>query len=77
MCSVCVSVLLLSHTVLSEVYQEKLVTEDELKEIVKDMDLPSQLVIIQCTKPLDVAIKTADTLGAFGHSDEARKLRGW
>ena len=77
MCPVCVSVLL-SHTVLSELYQENLVTEDEVERMKSaDGDLFDQLVPIQCTKPADMVTGTADILVKFGHDEEARPLRGW
>ena len=72
----CVSVLQ-SHTVLSELYQEMLVTEDEVKALEEVEDLPNELISIQCTKPPEVVTRTADVLDTFGHNAEARKLRGW
>ena len=69
--------MLLSHTVLSELYQEKLVTEDEVKRMKEGGDLFYQLIPIQCTKPTEVVTRTADLLAQFGHNDEARQLRGW
>ena len=68
--------MLLSHTVLSELYQEKLVTEDELKRI-KGGDLANRLVLVQCTKPPEVVAKTAIVLDKYGHNEKARQLRGW
>ena len=76
-CPVCVSVLL-SHTVLSELYQERLVTEDEVKRMKGEGgDLPYQLISFQYTKPPDVVTRIADIIAKFGHNDEARQLRGW
>ena len=76
-CPVCVSVLL-SHTVLSEFYQEKLVIEDEVKTIKgKGGGLSDRLVYVQCTKPPEVVAKSASVLDKYGHNKEARKLRGW
>ena len=70
--------MLLSHTVLSELYQEKLVTEDEVKRMKGEGgNLLYQLISIQCTKPLEVVTRTADVFVKFGHNDEARQLRGW
>ena len=74
-CPVCVSVLL-SHTVLSEFYQEKLVIENEVKTM-KGGDLSDRLVYVQCTKPPEVVAKSASVLDKYGHNEEARKLRGW
>ena len=77
MCPVCVSVLL-SHTVLSELYQEKLVTEDEVERMKSaDGDLFDQLVSIQHTKPPDVVTRTTEVLMKFGWNKEAKQLRGW
>ena len=70
--------MLLSHTVLSELYQEKLVTEDELKRMKGEgEDLPYQLIPIQCTKPSEVVTRIVDLMATFGHNEEARQLRGW
>ena len=69
--------MLLSHTVLSELYQEKLVTEDEVKRMKGGGDLFYQLPLIQCTKPPEMVTRTAEFLVKFGHNDEARQLRGW
>ena len=70
--------MLLSHTVLSELYQEKLVTEDEVKRMKGEGGLLSDRVaIVQCTKPADVVAKTAIVLDKNGHNERARKLRGW
>ena len=76
-CPVCVSVLQ-SHTVLSELYQEKLVTEDEVKRM-KGVrwDLSNRVVLIQFTKPPEVVARASIVLDKYGHNEEARKLRGW
>ena len=70
--------MLLSHTVLSELYQEKLVTEDDVKTMKEQGgDLSDRVVFVQCTKPPKVAARTAIVLDKYGHNKEARKLRGW
>ena len=70
--------MLLSHTVLSELYQEKLVTEDEVKRMKgQGGDLSARVVLVQCTKPPEVVAKTAIVLDKYGHNVEARQLRGW
>ena len=75
--SACVSVLI-SHTVLSELYHEKLLTEDEVKRTKgEEGDLLDQLISIQCTKPSEVVTRTAAILAKFGHNEEIRQLRGW
>ena len=74
---VCVSVLL-SHTVLSELYQEKLVTEDEVKRMEKLGGLLSyRVVLVQCTKPPEVLVRTTIVLDKYGHNEAANQLRGW
>ena len=76
-CPVCVSVLL-SHTVLSELYQEKLVTEDEVKRMKGEGELLSdRVVIVQCTKPPEEVARTVNVLDKYGRNEEARQLRGW
>ena len=77
MCPVCVSVLL-SHTVLSELYQEKLVTEDEVKRMKGEgVFLSDRVVRVQFTKPPEVVAKTAIVLDKYGHNEDASLLRGW
>ena len=70
--------MLLSHTVLSELYQEKLVTEDEVKRMKGETRrLSYRVVLDQFTKPPEVAVKTASVLDKHGYNEEARQLRGW
>ena len=70
--------MLLSHTVLSELYQEKLVTEDEVKRMQGEGGLLSdRVVLVQCTKPPEVIARTTNVLDNYGHNEEARQLRGW
>ena len=70
--------MLLSHTVLSELYQEKLVTEDEVERIKGERGgLSDTVVVVQCTKPPEVVARTTNLLDKYGHNDEARRLRGW
>ena len=67
-----------SHTVLSELYQERLVTEDDVKRMRREeWYLHVRLVHVQYTKPPEVVTRTADILDKWGFNDEARKLRGW
>ena len=70
--------MLLFHTVLSELYQEKLVTEDEVKRM-KGLrgSLSTRVVIVQFTKPPEVVARTTIVLDKYGHKEEARWLRGW
>ena len=70
--------MLLSHTVLSELYQEKLVTEDEVKRMKEEgWDLLYQLVPIQYAKPPEVVTRTVAILAKFEYDEEAMQLRGW
>ena len=70
--------MLLSHIVLSELYQEKLVTEDEVKRMKGEGGLLSdKVVLVQCTKPPEVVAKTTNALSRSGHYEEANQLRGW
>ena len=76
-CPVCVSVLQ-SHTVLSELYQERLVTEDEVKGMKGERgSLSDRVVFVQFTKPPEVVVRTVNVLDKYGHNVEARQLRGW
>ena len=70
--------MLLSHTVLSELYQEKLVTEDEVKSMKgKGGSLSARVVLVQFTKPPEVVARTVNVLDKYGHTEAARWLRGW
>ncbi len=67
--------MLLSHTVLSELYQEKLVTEDEVKRMKEEVSYG--VVLVQWAKAPEVIARTANVLDKYGHNKEARCLRGW
>ena len=70
--------MLLSCTVVSELYQEKLLTEDEVKRMkVEGGDLLYQRIPLQCTKPPEMVTRIADVMSKFGHNEEAMQLRGW
>ncbi len=70
--------MLLFHTVLSELYQEKLVAEDEVKRMKGEKgDLSVRVVLVQFTKPPEVVARTVNVLDKYGHNEEARWLRGW
>ena len=70
--------MLLSHTVLSELYQEKLLTEDEVKRMKGEGGfLSDRVVLVQCTKPPEVVARTTNVLDKYGHNKTARRLRGW
>ena len=70
--------MLLSHTVLSELFQEKLVTEDEVKRMKGEGGMLSdRVVLVQFTKPPEVVVRTANVLDKYRHNEEASLLRGW
>ena len=70
--------MLLSHTVLSELYQEKLVTEDEVKRMNGERGpMSARVVIVQFTKPPEVAARSAIVLDKYRYNREASLLRGW
>ena len=69
--------MLLSHTVLSELYQEKLVNEEEVKRMQGEgRFLSDRVVLVQCKKPPEVVARTTNLLDKYGHLEEARLLRG-
>ena len=69
--------MLLSHTVLSELYQKKLVTEDEVERMKGEgRDLSDRLVNVQCTKPPKVVTRTANVLDKYGFNEATKQLRG-
>ena len=54
-----------------------MVTEQEVKELKQDVDLPwHHLVLIQCTKPPDVVKRTAELLAEVGCDKEGKQLKG-
>ena len=70
--------MLLSHTVLLELYQEKLVTEDEVERMKGEGGyLSDRVILVQCTKPPGVVAQIANVLDKYGHNWEASLLRGW
>ena len=70
--------MLLSHTVLSELYKEKLVTSNEVKRMRGEGGyIHDRVVSVQCTKPPEVLTRTADILSKFKYTEIVRKLTGW
>ena len=74
--------MLLFDTVLLELYQEKLVTEDEVKSMKGERGpVSDRIVLVQCTKPPEVVARTANMLDKYGHNEKhigtARWLKGW
>ena len=69
--------MLLSHTVLSDLYQAKLVIEDEVKRMEgRRVNLLYQLIPNQYTKSPEVVTRIADAFDKIGSHVEARHLRG-
>lgn len=69
---------LLSHAVLSELYQDKLVTEDEVQMMNnQDRHLSDSVLIFQCTKPSELVTRTVIVMDKYTCNDAARQLRGW
>ena len=70
--------MLLSHTVLSELYQEKLVIVDEVKRMKGEIgSLSVRVLLVQFTISPEVVARTTIVLDKYGHNEEARWLRGW
>ena len=64
-----------SHTVLSELYQEMLVTEDEVKRMKEEGGFLSDRVVrVQFTKPPEVVARVANVLDKYGHNWAASLL---
>ena len=65
-------------SVLSQLYQEKLVTENEVERMKGEAgDLSYRVVLVQFTKPPEVVVKTTTVLDKYGHNEAASLLRGW
>ena len=63
---------------LSELYEEKLLTKDEMKRLKGEGgNLPNRLISIQWAKSPEVVARIAHVMDKFGHSDGAKQLRGW
>ena len=63
-------------TVLSTLYQEEMVTEQEVDKLKCAISPWECLVQIQCTKPLDVVNRTAGLLAEAGCNKEEKYLKG-
>ena len=64
------------YVVLSTLYQEKMVTEQEVEELKQAEVLWHHLPHIQCSKPFDVVKRTAELLAEVGHDEEGKQLNG-
>ena len=61
---------------LSTLYQEKMITKQDLEDLkMTDVDF-NRLVRIQCTKPPDVVTRTAELLDGVNETRCANILRG-
>ena len=70
--------MLLSHTVLLELHQDELVTEDEVRRMKGEKgNLSYRVVYVQYTKPPELVTRTADVLDKYGYNERASLLRGW
>ena len=61
---------------LSTLYREKMVTEQEIEEMKPPVWPWDRLVVIQCTKPPDVVKRTAELLAEAGHNEGGKQLKG-
>ena len=61
---------------LSTLYQKKMVTEQEVEDLIADVWLLDHLVVIQCTKPPDVVKRTAKLLAEVGCVRDGEQLKG-
>ena len=53
-------------------------TEDEVKRMKgEERYLSDRIVIVQCTKPPEVAARSAIVLDKYGNNRGARQMRGW
>ena len=60
---------------LSTLYQEKMVTLQEMEDL-KHAAWPwSRLVVIQCTKPHNVVKRTAELLAEVGRDEQGKQLK--
>ena len=64
------------HVVLSTLYEEKMVTEQEVEELQQTAWPWRRLFCIQCTKPPDIVIRTSELLAEVGHGKEGKCLKG-
>ena len=61
---------------LSTLWQEKMITEQDLEDLKMTYVDFNRLVLIQCTKPYDVVTRTAELLDGVNETDCANMLRG-
>ena len=64
------------HVVLATLYQEKMLTKQDVEEL-KRAEVPwERLVRVQCTKPPDVVMRTAELLADMKLDEEGWQLKG-
>ena len=61
---------------LSTLYQEKMVTEQEMEELKQVVPPWDRIVQMQCTKPPDVAKRTVELLAQVEREVEQNHLKG-
>ena len=72
----------LTHTytcvavVLSELYQKKLLTAEDVSMMRKSGCTLDQIFLVQCVKPAEILVKTAGVLDTLDCTEEATMLRG-
>ena len=64
------------HVVQSTLYQEKMLTKQEMEELKPYESCWAHIVKIQCTKPPDVMKRTAELLAEVGHDEDGKQLKG-
>ena len=64
------------HAVLSQLYQKKLLTVEDVSVMRKGQYTPDEVVLVQCVKPPEVVAETADVLNTLNCTEEATMLRG-
>ena len=64
------------YVVLSTLYQEKMVKEEEMEELKPAVRPWHHLVQILCAKSPNVVKRTAELLAEVGHKEEGQHLKG-
>ena len=64
------------HAVLSELYQKKLFTVEDVSLMRKNLYTPDWVVLVLCVKPPEVVAEAADVLNTLNCTEEATMLRG-
>ena len=61
---------------LSTLYKEKMLTEQEMEELKPLLKPWDHLVVIQCAEPPNIVKRTAELLAEVGHDEEGKQLKG-